>query len=340
MAQSEFVGSSMRDAFEQAKKILGEDAYIIRSEQTEKGVKIFAQKSTDEPCLIPVHIDAKIESDTKRYYKPILRQDIQRLQKKEVLDFDIKLDPITLIKNVVRICEKHGLGGDFCDAWIDLVSKQFYTGEDLLKETLSELITFNTEWVYKLQSTIPVIFVGPQGSGKTAFIGKLAVVLKSLGRDLRIITLDQKAGAFHQLKTYMDMLEVHTEQGIEKYLIEKDAAIKNNQILLVDTPGINILEQEGQEYLFKLSEQITTPLTLVLPNDMSENLRCEIAAEFVEYNAQYLIGTRFDITKNYGTFFHCAYKNKLTPVLYSDTPAISVAPKILSTESALALLEE
>ncbi|HCU06028.1 MAG TPA: hypothetical protein DIC42_00360, partial [Holosporales bacterium] len=206
MAQSEFIGSSMRDAFEQAKKILGEDAYIIRSEQTEKGVKIFAQKSTDESYVAPASLDALIDSETKIHYKPILRQDIQRQKEQEILDTGTKLDPITLIKNVVRICEKHSFNRDFCDAWIDLISKQFYNGEDLLAETFSELIKFDPEWIYTLQPHIPVTFVGPQGSGKTAFIGKLAVVLKSLGRDFRIITLDQKAGAFHQLKTYMDML--------------------------------------------------------------------------------------------------------------------------------------
>ena len=136
------------------------------------------------------------------------------------------------------------------------------------------------------------------------------------------------------------MLEVPIEQGIEHYLKEKDTALKNNQILLVDTPGIDILQKDGQEYLFKLSKQIKAPLTLVLPNDMEANLRSEIATEFAEYNTQYLIGTRFDICTNYGTFFNCAHKNKLTPVLYSNTPTISTPPNVLSAESTLILLEE
>lgn len=338
MAHSEFIGSSMRDAFEQAKKVLGEDAYIIKSEQTEKGVKIFAEKSLSEPFFSSPGLDLAKEPDTKIQHKPIFIKDIQRQEKKE--DSNTGPDPITLIKTVVSICDKHALDRNFCDNWIDLIAKNFSSRDLLLESTLEKLIKFDPEWIYTLKSEIPVTFVGPHGAGKTAFIGKLAVVLKTLGHNVRVITLDEKAGAFQQLKTYMDILEVPIQQGISHYLTEKNAAIKNKQILLVDTPGINILQKDGQEYLFKLSEQVKTPLTLILPNDMDANLRMEIATEFAEYNAQYLVGTRFDTSTSYGTFFNCAHQNKLTPVLYSNTPAISTPPNILSAESAFALLEE
>lgn len=335
MAQSEFIGSSMRDALDKAKQVLGEDAYIIKSEQTEKGVKIFAEKSTDEPFLSSPPLD----TPTKIQNKPILIQDIQKQKKQEASDSETKCNPITLIKDVVSMCDKHKLGRNFCDSWIDLISKNFSNGESLIDSTLAKLIKFDPEWIYTLKPEVPVTFVGPHGAGKTAFIGKIAVVLKTLGHDTRVITLDEKAGAFQQLKTYMDMLDVPMQQGIAQYLTEKNTAFKNNQILLVDTPGIDILQKDGQEYLFKLSEQIKTPLTLVLPNDMDANLKMEITTEFAEYNAQYLVGTRFDTCTSYGAFFNCAHNNKLTPVLYSSTSAISTPPNILSVESALALLQ-
>ena len=337
MTQSEFMGSSMRDAIEKAKKILGDDAYIIKSEQTEKGVKIFAEKSEDELFLSKPSLDFTTKSLAKVQRKPILIKD---LQKQKALDAQKNTDPITLIKRVVSICDKHKLDRNFCDSWIDLISKNFSNSESLLEDTLSQLIKFSPSWIHTLSADIPVTFVGPHGEGKTAFIGKLAVVLKTLDRNIRVITLDEKAGAFQQLKTYMDMLEVSVQQGIEHYLTEKNTAIQNNEILLVDTPGIDILLKSGQEYLFKLSEQVKTPLTLVLPNDMDASLRMEMATEFVEYNAQYLVGTRFDTYTSYGSFFNCAHKHKLTPLLYSSTPAISTPPNVLSVESTFALFEE
>ncbi|CAO5680609.1 MAG: Signal recognition particle 54 kDa protein [Holosporales bacterium] len=322
MVQTEFLAPSMREALNKAKEVLGEDAYIISSEQTEKGVKIFATIQDHQP---------KPETSF-----PVTKQTL-RFFKEELLE---KSNPLEGIRHVIDICQKSEISGDFCDAWLELLAQDLKKDSYFLDDSFAAMIPFNENWIHELTPQTPVIVVGSPGCGKTSVIGKLAVILKSLKKNVHVITLDtQKAGAYEQIKTYVSPLQIPLDVGYEAYIKAKEFAVTKDQIILVDTPGINILSDQGHEYYFKLSQKIRDPLTLVMPSDLSAKVMQDIAAEYMTYKTKYVIGTRFDTPCPLGNFLNMAYINKLIPILYADSEKLSQTLKILSAKKLLLLLQ-
>jgi flagellar biosynthesis GTPase FlhF len=311
MAHREFFGQSIKEALTKAKDILGEDAYIVDSQETSEGIKIIA---TNDALM-----KEEITLQGNQEFYPITPQSLQTFKKE---DFSLE-KPIDAIKFIVDICEKQNLGFAFCEAWLEALSNDLKNDFFFLDDSLDKLLNFQPDWLKNASYENPIILVGPPGCGKTATLGKIALILKSLRMNIKVITLDeQKAGAFEQLSAYVNPMQLTVQVGYASYLKEKELAMRDNKILLIDTPGINILSQEGQEYFFKLSEKLQTPLTLVLPNDLHNTITFDIAKEFSMYNTKYLIGTRFDTSGQYGCFFSTAYHHKLVPVLYSHSPKI------------------
>ncbi|MDP2193764.1 MAG: ATP/GTP-binding protein [Alphaproteobacteria bacterium] len=333
MTLSAFVGTSMQEAMEKAKRVLGDDAFIIRSELTVDGVKIYAQKQLeDNPYITEENLSSSIEDE--RVIAPVIRSNLKASKETHTIHTHI----INMITEIVQLCDAHHAGGKFCDAWIQALSRKSDPLDHILENSFSDLISFMPEWIFKLSDQVPVTFVGPPGAGKTSFIGRLSAVLKSKGKNVRVLTLDDKAGSFEQLKTYMDILEIPIAQGIENFANSKQQAKVNQEILLIDTPGVNVLDDQGHKYMYHLSEYIKSPLTLVMPNDIQDYIIEEMAKEFAQYNTKYIIGTRFDINKHYGAFLRCAHNYQLIPILYSQSPEITSTPCIISASSMIQLM--
>lgn len=327
MSQSEFIAKTIKEALDQAKEALGDDAYILESEETKQGIRIIA--TNDQPVLPkqPIRPSQELHSVTAKM-----------LQDPKNNDFSFS-KPVDAIKKIVEICEKHELGFSFCEKWLEQLSPDLKKDYFFLEDSLSNLIHFDPQWIHHAVPENPIILVGPPGCGKTSTIGKLALIFKSLNKNIQVVSLDeQKAGALEQLSVYMAPLQMDVKFGYQSYLKEKERAVRDQCLLLVDTPGVNILSQEGQEYFYKLSEKLQSPLTFVLPNDMRPSTAFEVAQEFAMYNTQYMIGTRFDVVQQYGAFFSVAFKQKMKPVLFSNSPKITQSLQILCAKKALTLL--
>lgn len=327
MAHREFFGQSIREVLTKAKDVLGEDVYIVDSQEMNGGIKIIATN------------DALIKDEfalgKNQEFHPITSKTLQTFKKE---DFSLE-KPIDAIKFIVDICDKQNLGFAFCEAWLEALSADLKNDFFFLDDSLDKLLHFQPDWLKNASSENPIVLVGPPGCGKTSTLGKIALTLKSLSMNIKVITLDeQKAGAFEQLSAYVNPMQLSVQVGYASYLKEKELALRDNKILLIDTPGINILSQEGQEYFFKLSEKLQIPLTLVLSNDLHHTIAFDIAKEFSMYNTKYLIGTRFDTSGQYGCFFSTAYQHKLTPVLYSHSPRILEPLNILCARRTLNLI--
>lgn len=322
MGKSEFIGSSMREALNKAKEVLGENAYIIESEETESGYKIYAS-ADDMPDV----------SAVKHY--PVTKS---MLRAAKIQEYE---KPFDAIKYVFELSQRQGIDRAVTESWLSLLSQDMKKEKLLIDESFSKLLSFDENWIYDLDYKKPVVVVGSPGCGKTSTIGKLAIILKSLKKNVSVVTLDtHKAGSISQLSTYLSPLDIKLHQGYDAYLKQKEEAIRFDKILLVDTPGVNILDSEGQDYCFKLSEKIRDPLTLVMPNDMSAAIAYDVAKEFKGYNAQYLIGTRFDVGNTFGTFVNNAYYHQIKPVLFSNSPKIKSGLFILSARRLLGLMNE
>ena len=329
MSQQAFYAKTIKEALDKAKRELGDDAFVVNSEKTEKGIKIVATNSEDN--------SSDLNHIKKDNAYPVTRKTLEKAKEK----LTALEKPIDAIKYIVDTCERQHLGFDFCEKWLEAVSPDLKKEAFFLDDSLSRIISFNENWINERTYEEPIILVGPQGAGKTATLGKLALILKSAKKNVRVVTLDEKkAGAIEQLSAYLNPLQVSLGKGYDAYLKEKENAMRDNAVLLVDTPGINILSKEGQVFFFKMSERFQTPLSLVLPSDLNENIALEMAKEFIVYNTRYLVGTRFDLASYYGGFFSIAFQNKLTPLFYSDSARISDPVKILCARRALNLFAE
>ncbi|CAO5677477.1 MAG: Signal recognition particle 54 kDa protein [Holosporales bacterium] len=331
MGQAEFIGKTLKEAIEKTKQVLGEDAFILHSEETKDGIKVIATNDENDATILD---QTKAHPNGKNIYA-VTRNTLQEFKK------TIKEDqsPIDVIRSIIDVCSYQGLSTPFCDSWLNALAPDFKKDRFYLDDALEKIIPFNDHWIRSRSPEQPIILVGPSGGGKTAIAGKLLLILKSLKKNVQVVTLDtQKAGAISQLSQYLAPFAMNLEVGHDGYLKAKKECITKDQILIVDTPGVNILSKEGQTFFYKLSEKLRDPLTVVLPNDMRGDIMSQMAHEFKTYNAKYIIGTRFDVDRKYGGFFTTIFENQLEPVLYSDDPKISNPLHIINSEKTLSLL--
>ncbi len=337
MGQAEFVGTTLKEAIEKTKKILGEDAYILYSEDTKDGVKVIATSDEEDIALLENRKEAETPQNFEKNVYSVTRNTLQNFKK----TIQEQQSPMDVIRFIADTCLHQELSTPFCDAWLNALSPYFKKDHFYLDEALEQIMPFNENWIRERSPENPIVLVGPSGSGKTAMVGKLLLILKSLKKNVQVVTLDtQKGGAISQLSQYLSPFAMSLEVGYDGYLKAKKECLTKDQILIVDTPGVNILSKDGQEFFYHLSEKLRDPLTLVLPNDMKGSLMTDIANEFKTYNTQYLIGTRFDVEQKYGRFFTTVFENQIQPVLYSDNPKISEPLHVISSQKTLKLLTQ
>lgn len=326
MKTADFIGTSMRDAFSKAKQVMGEDALILSSEQLDNGLKITVTSADQAPSL------AKYKTQDFPITRHHISQKIKKLGESNTID---------MIRTLCEISDFHQLGEVFCDKWLKSISENMKSEEPHFEECLDDILKFSPEWIHQLSPQNPVIFVGPNGAGKTSLLAKIAVLLSTLKHNFRVVTLDDvKASGAEQLSTYMRALKQKVGVGYDAFLKAKSEAIKNDHILLVDTPGVNILSREGMTYFYKLSEKLRDPLTLVMPADMDVNTASDIAKEFKVYNARAIILTKVDAARHYGSLIRPAFEQDLDITLYSDSSKIGDRLHPLNAEHLFELLYE
>jgi flagellar biosynthesis protein FlhF len=326
MKKTEFVGTSMRDAFAKAKQVMGDDALILDSEQLESGIKITVTTPDNAPI-----IQQKMRTFA-------VTRDYLNKSRKQILE---NSDPIGMIKTICDICDRHHLGEAFCESWLKCVSKDMNRNDVILDDSIESVLKFSPKWIYDVSPDSPIILVGPQGAGKTSMVAKLAILLSSIKKNYRVVTLDDiKAGGSDQLAVYMKALKQPLGIGYDAYIKIKSEAIKNDYILIIDTPGVNILDKDGMGYFYKLSERIRDPLTLVMPADLDTDTASEIAKEFTTYNISQILATKLDSARTFGAILRPAFEQELTLTVYSDSSRIIDSIHPLTSENVVKILND
>ncbi len=161
--------------------------------------------------------------------------------------------------------------------------------------------------------------IGATGSGKTSTCAKLAAFYtRTMGKKVVWVCADTiRAGAIAETKTYTDVLEIplffaYTPQELGEIVNSQSDA----DLVLVDTPGVNMLNEdkvlELGTYLSQIAGRsiyLTTPATTKFADLF------QAVTTFSPFNLKGFIVTKMDETYAFGEIFNLMHETKM-PLMY------------------------
>lgn len=181
-----------------------------------------------------------------------------------------------------------------------------------------------------------ICLVGPQGSGKTTSIAKIAAqYVKIHGREnIALITTDTaRVGAQEQLRAYGRILQIPVHSAATN-----DEAIKTFRILsskalvLIDTAGVSFRDTAGMAQLNSLLSNLQGVSTyLTLPADVEAYVQNEIIESYSALSLQGVLLSRIDEAIRLGGAVSNLIKHGLPLTWISNGPRV---PRNLSVANS------
>jgi flagellar biosynthesis protein FlhF len=154
----------------------------------------------------------------------------------------------------------------------------------------------------------PLLMVGPPGAGKTVSIAKLAARAVMAGKPVRLVTADiVRAGGIEQLEAFARVLKLplhRAESALKLAPLARQGAAQ--ELLLIDTPGINPYSAGDRRELTLLIEASGGEPVLVLPAGGDSFDSIEMARIFRDLGASRMIITRLDMVRRLGSVIAAA----------------------------------
>jgi len=154
----------------------------------------------------------------------------------------------------------------------------------------------------------PLLMVGPPGAGKTVSIAKLAARAVMAGKPVRLVTADiVRAGGIEQLEAFARVLRLplqRAESAARLAPLARQSAPQ--ELLLIDTPGINPYSAGDHRELTLLIEASGGEPVLVLPAGGDSFDSIEMARIFRDLGASRMIVTRLDMVRRLGSVIAAA----------------------------------
>jgi len=170
----------------------------------------------------------------------------------------------------------------------------------VLKDTLGEVLTQAQPEEHLLQvvdrnakqgKTSVVLFVGPNGGGKTTTVIKIAHYLRENGFSVLVAVSDTfRAGAIEQLTELAQKAKIRTvrrEYGADPASVAVDAIASakasNINVVLIDTAGRTEIDRNLLEEMKKIKRVTKPDLTIYVGDALAGNVAVEQARRFNEY---------------------------------------------------------
>ncbi|MCX8187346.1 MAG: signal recognition particle-docking protein FtsY [Nitrososphaeria archaeon] len=148
-----------------------------------------------------------------------------------------------------------------------------------------------------------VLFVGPNGSGKTTTIAKIANYLKKLGYPSIIAAADTfRAGAIEQIQKLAKSVKVRVvsqRYGADPAAVAMDAVVSattnNIPVVLIDTAGRSEVDQNLLEEMRKIKRVVSPDLVIYVGDALAGNAAVEQAKRFDEFvGIDYVVLAKLD----------------------------------------------
>jgi flagellar biosynthesis protein FlhF len=147
----------------------------------------------------------------------------------------------------------------------------------------------------------PLLLAGPPGAGKTLTTAKLAAKLVLAGQRPMVITADgTRAGAVEQLAAFTRLLDLDLIVAAHPAALAKALAQREDQPVLIDAPGVDLLDPAGAELIGALRACAHGPAALVLPAGTDAEEAAATAYALARLGGSFLIPTRLDQARRLG----------------------------------------
>ena len=284
MRMKQIQAPSMQDAMQIARRELGDDAIMLRSDKKAGGVVVtFGIEEAINPAEdIAPPITFKTQPATqKRDDHPTLL-----LIEKTLAWHGISERLVRSLTTAAHAFASNKRGS------ID-------AAEIVLAEALGA--TFRFLPISKIATTKPLMLVGTPGAGKTFAIAKIAADAMKRKASLRIITTDDsRAAAYDQLAAFTQILGVSLEMANDKEALAKALTNAQGHEVLIDTAGCNPYNFEELKQLGELAKLRLIEPVLVLPLGIDAAEAQEIAGVFSFLDIERLLISRADCARRFG----------------------------------------
>lgn len=180
---------------------------------------------------------------------------------------------------------------------------------------------------HKTGEPFTILFVGPNGSGKTTTIVKLALLLEKHGFRSVIAAADTfRAGAIEQLQKLAKQAGVKVigqRYGADPAAVAMDAVMsaKANMIpvVLIDTAGRTEIDRNLLEEMRKIKRVVNPDLVIYVGDALAGNAAVEQARRFDEYvGIDYIVLAKLDADARGGSAISISYQTG-KPILFAGT---------------------
>ena len=176
-----------------------------------------------------------------------------------------------------------------------------------------------------------LMFVGPHASGKTSLVAKFATQAHLAGLPVMIFSTDtERMGGLAMLENLKPLL------GCEVMVAETRTQLRNliksqmgKQLLLIDSPGVNIYEFQQMKALGEFASLGDVEPILTCPAGMDRDEALEMASVFSFLNIERFALTRADSARHFASVFALLHEGYgLASITQSPKP--STAPDAAS----------
>ena len=193
----------------------------------------------------------------------------------------------------------------------------------------------------------PIMLIGPPGGGKTSAAAKLAARSVVSGHSVTLITTDTvRARAVEQLDAYGSRLGLSTKVAPDPLaLIEEIENAEADDLIVIDTMGVNPYSQEDMDKLIEFAGAIAVEPILVLTAGRDVIEAIEIAKAYEGVNPSRILVTGLDMVRRLGSVLAAVEASGLAFSDVSPSPnivnglrpvnAVSLARLLLSSEASI-----
>ncbi len=311
----------MTEAMQMVRETLGEDAIIIATREEKNAVG-----------GMMVHLTAAIDEDA-------LRKNESTDQASADWMYDDDDNEAVVVEEITETMLQHGVPDDILDQVVSCAAVMDM--EDSRSAILAAMESiFKFDPLPSRPSKMPIMMIGPPGSGKTLAVAKLAARSSMNGLKVAVITTDmERAGGREQLEAFTAMMDIDLQ--IAKHttaLKEVLLKVSNADQIIIDTAGTNPFDTNSVKSLARLIGAAEMCPVLVLPAGMQADEAGEMAQIFATIGAQKLIPTRVDVARRLGSLLCAAYNGGLSFAEVSATPKVADGLSPLTSKRLTQLL--
>jgi flagellar biosynthesis protein FlhF len=285
---------TMQEAMELVREQMGAEAIIVATHEDEgtRGVRVTAASDDDDRHIL--------EEDRAVTYE--------------------------ILQMVGNALDDHGTPPDLTDRLLNSVAAQAASDAHLaLAGALGDVYEFMPLPESGVNQR-PLMLIGPPGGGKTAAAAKLAARSVIAGHSVRLITTDTvRAQAYDQLQAYATRIGLETIIAPDPLaLIEAIENAQPDDLIVIDTMGVNPYSREDMEKLVDLTDAISVEPILVLTAGRDAIEGSEIAKAYSELAPTRMLVTGLDMVRRLGSVLASIDASGLT---FSD---VSPSPNIVN----------